>query len=155
MGGICRAPGAAAVMRRLVRDQGLQDKIVIDCAATADYHLGEAPDGRALFVARKKGYDMSGITVRQIESRDFRDFDMILVMDWENLSQMKQICPRPLQHKLTLLMRYANDFEEATVPDPFYGGMDSFFKMYDYLADSCQGVFDNISVRFGSTHQIA
>ncbi|WP_028357002.1 low molecular weight protein-tyrosine-phosphatase [Brackiella oedipodis] len=150
-GGICRAPSAAAVLRRLVNEADLQDQIQIDCAATHDYHLGASPDGRARFVARKRGYDISGIKVRLVQASDFQDFDMILVMDWENLSKMKQLCPRPLQHKLRLLMRYANDYEEATVPDPFYGGLDAFFKMYDYLADSCQGVFEIISGRYRSS----
>ena len=64
---------------------------------------------------------------------------------------MQQICPRPLHHKLMLLMRFANDYEEATVPDPFYGGLDSFYKMLDYLEDACQGVFEVVSRRTKST----
>ena len=47
-------------------------------------------------------------------------------MDWDNLSAMQQQCPKAYQHKLMLLMRFANEFEEATVPDPYYGGADGF-----------------------------
>ena len=53
-----------------------------------------------------------------------------------------------------LLMRFANDYEEATVPDPFYGGLDSFNKMLDYLEDACQGVFEVVSRRTKS-YQVA
>ena len=53
-------------------------------------------------------------------------------MDWDNLSAMQQQCPKAYQHKLMLLMRFANEFEEATVPDPYYGGADGFGKVLDY-----------------------
>ena len=39
-----------------------------------------------------------------------------------------------------LLMRFATDFEAATVPDPYYGGQDGFNKVMDYIEDACQGV---------------
>lgn len=154
MGGLCRAPGAAGVLRHIIQEEDLADSISVDSAATHNYHLGDAPDGRVQFVCRRRGYDVSGLQVRQITLEDFREYDVILAMDWENLSYMQQICPRPLQHKLMLLMRFANDYEEATVPDPFYGGLDSFHKMLDYLEDACQGVFEVVSRR-AKTGQVA
>ena len=66
-------------------------------------------------------------------------------MDWDNLSAMQQ-CPKAYQHKLMLLMRFANEFEEATVPDP-YGGADGFGKVLDYLEDACQGVLELVRKR--------
>lgn len=147
MGNLCRSPSAVGVLRHLVQEAGLQDRIKIDSAATHDYHIGEAPDGRAQFVCRKHGYDISDIRTRQITLDDIREYDLILAMDWESLSDLQQMAPRQYHHKLMLLMRYANDYEEATVPDPYYGGVDSFFKMLDYLEDACQGVFEVISKR--------
>ncbi|MNI38711.1 hypothetical protein D3C73_928650 [compost metagenome] len=68
-------------------------------------------------------------------------------MDWDNLSAMQQQCPKTYQHKLMLLMRFANEFEEATVPDPYYGGADGFGKVLDYLEDACQGVLELVRKR--------
>lgn len=147
MGNICRSPSAAGVLQRLVQEAGLQDKIGVDSAGTHHYHVGDKPDGRAKFVTRKRGYDISGMRARQITLEDIKNFDLVLAMDWENLSYLQQISPRNQHHKLMLLMRYANDHEEATVPDPYYGGVDGFFKMLDYLEDACQGVFDVVSKR--------
>ncbi|NEN76544.1 low molecular weight phosphotyrosine protein phosphatase [Pelistega sp. NLN82] len=147
MGGICRPPSAVGVLRHLVQEAGLQDHIKIDCAATHDYHIGEPPDGRAQFVSRKHGYDISDIRTRLITLEDIKEFDLILAMSWETLSFLQQMAPRKEYHKLMLLMRYANDYEEATVPDPYYGGVDAFFKMLDYLEDACQGMFEVISKR--------
>ncbi|NOL51692.1 low molecular weight protein-tyrosine-phosphatase [Pelistega suis] len=154
MGNICRSPSAVGVLRHLVYQAGLQESIKIDCAATHDYHVGEAPDGRAQFVSRKHGYDISDIRARQITPADIKEYDLILAMDWESLSYLQQMGVRQDHHKMMLLMRYANDYEEATVPDPYYGGVDGFFKMLDYLEDACQGLFEVLSKRV-TQYQVA
>lgn len=147
MGNICRSPSAEGVFRRLINDSGLSNVVGTDSAGTHNFHVGESPDARAVAAARKRGYDISERVARQISPEDFREFDMILVMDWENLSALQQQCPKPHQHKLMLLMRFANEFEEATVPDPYYGGPEGFSKVLDYLEDSCQGVLELVRKR--------
>ena len=147
MGNICRSPSAEGVFRHLVSDAGLSDVVRIDSAGTHDFHIGEAPDARAQAAARKRGYEMTHCEARQVTPDDFREFDLILAMDWENLSAMQQQCPKQYQHKLMLLMRFANEFEEATVPDPYYGGPEGFGKVLDYLEDACQGVLELVRKR--------
>ena len=109
--------------------------------------MGEAPDARAQAAARKRGYDLSALVARQIRTDDFREADLILAMDWENLSALQQQCPKVYQHKLMLLMRFSNELEEATVPDPYYGGPEGFNKVLDYIEDSCQGVLELVRKR--------
>jgi protein-tyrosine phosphatase len=147
MGNICRSPSAEGVFRRLIDEAGLSNAVAVDSAGTHSFHIGEAPDARAQAAARKRGYDLSYSVARQITADDFRDCDMILAMDWENLSALQQQCPKVYQHKLMLLMRFANEFEEATVPDPYYGGPEGFNKVLDYLEDSCQGVLELVRKR--------
>jgi len=152
MGNICRSPSAEAVFRHLVEEADLAEAISADSAATHSFHIGEAPDARAQAAAKKRGYDISMLRARQITRDDFRDFDLILAMDWENLSALRQQCPKIYQHKLMLLMRFANDFEEATVPEPYYGDADDFSKVLDYLEDACQGVFEIVRKRATQYH---
>ena len=104
MGNTCRSPSAEGVFRRLINDSGLSNVVGTDSAGTHNFHVGESPDARAVTAARKRGYDISERVARQISPEDFREFDMILVMDWENLSALQQQCPKPHQHKLMLLM---------------------------------------------------
>jgi protein-tyrosine phosphatase len=40
MGNICRSPTAEGVLRHLVREAGLEERIRIDSAGTLDYHSG-------------------------------------------------------------------------------------------------------------------
>lgn len=147
MGNICRSPSAEGVFRKMLKDAGLSDLVQIESAGTHAFHLGDPPDARAQAVARKRGYDISDIRARQIQTDDFREFDIILAMDWENLSHMQQQSPKTYQHKLALLMRFSNDYEEATVPDPYYGGPEGFAKVLDYIEDACQGLLEVVKKR--------
>lgn len=147
MGNICRSPSAEGVFRRMIDEAGLADAVGVDSAGTHNFHVGEAPDARAMAAARKRSYDLSQCVARQITAEDFRDYDLILAMDWENLSALQQQCPKVYRHKLMLLMRFANEFEEATVPDPYYGGPEGFNKVLDYIEDACQGVLEMVRKR--------
>ena len=41
LGNICRSPSAEAVMKKLVKDAGLGDRIEIDSAGITGYHEGD------------------------------------------------------------------------------------------------------------------
>jgi len=146
-GNICRSPSAEGVFRHMLDEAGLSDQVGVDSAGTHNFHAGEAPDSRAQAAARKRGYEVPVRVARQVQAQDFIEFDLILAMDWENLSALQQMCPKPYRYKLMLLMRFANEFEEATVPDPYYGGVEGFNKALDYIEDACQGVMELVRKR--------
>lgn len=147
MGNICRSPSAEGVFRHMIHEAGLADLVVVDSAGTHGYHIGEGPDARAMAAAAKRGYQIKPRVARQVSADDFRDYDLILAMDWENLSALQQQCAKIHHHKLMLLMRFANEYEEATVPDPYYGGAEAFSKVLDYIEDACQGVLEVVRKR--------
>ena len=147
MGNVCRSPSAQAVFQHLIGEAGLADVVQADSAGTHTFHIGEAPDARAQAAARKRGYDISSHVARQVRPEDFHEADLILAMDWDNLAALQQQCPKVHQHKLMLLMRFSNEYEEATVPDPYYGGPEGFNKALDYIEDSCQGVLELVRKR--------
>lgn len=141
-GNICRSPIAEGVFRDMVRQAGLDSQILVDSAGTHDFHEGELPDARARSIARRRGYDISQLRARKVTQSDFAEYDLILVMDWDNLNQLQQQCPRHLHHKIQLLMRFASDHDAAVIPDPYYGGMDGFETVMSYVEDSCAGLLD-------------
>lgn len=147
MGNICRSPTAQGVFRQMVKDAQLDHEIAIDSAGTHAYHLGKSPDPRAVAAAAKRGYDISDLVSRQVSAEDFRDSDVILAMDWDNMSLLQQQCPRQYQHKIQLMMRYATEHDEATVPDPYYGGPDGFDTVLNYIEDSCTGLLEVLRKR--------
>lgn len=147
MGNICRSPTAQGVFQSLVKAGNLQDFVVSDSAGTHDFHVGEAPDQRAVTAAAKRGYDLSANVARKIKISDFSEYDFILAMDWENLALLQRMCPRGLQHKLQLLMRFATEFEAATINDPYHGGPQGFEQALDYIEDACNGLMEVVRRR--------
>jgi len=147
MGNICRSPTAQGVFRRMVTDAGLDSSVQVESAGTHAYHVGEAPDPRAQAAAKRRGVDISDLRARQVTQDDYRDFDLILAMDWENLALLQQQCPRAHKHKLHLLMRFAGEHDAATVPDPYYGGPEGFNTVLDYVEDACQGLIEVVRKR--------
>jgi protein-tyrosine phosphatase len=147
MGNICRSPTAEGVLRHLIKNTSLENTIAVDSAGTHAFHIGNPVDNRTQSVAAKRGYDLSQIRARQIHTDDFRDADYILAMDWDNLSLLQQQCPKQYRHKLMLLMRFATEHDEATVPDPYYGGPDGFETVLNYVEDACNGLIEVVRKR--------
>ncbi|MEK9776674.1 MAG: low molecular weight protein-tyrosine-phosphatase [Quisquiliibacterium sp.] len=142
MGNICRSPMAEGIFRQMVRQAGLDDVVKVSSAGTHAFHAGEAPDARAQTLLARRGTDISDLRASQIRESDFDAFDMILAMDWDNLSLLQQMAPKRAHHKLQLLMRFASEHETATIPDPYYGNTQGFEQVLDYIEDACNGLLE-------------
>jgi len=142
MGNICRSPMAEGVFRHLVRQAGLEQIVAVESAGTHAFHVGEAPDRRAQAIASKRGYDISDLRARQVRPADFERYDLVLAMDWDNLSMLQGIAPKSAHHKLQLLMRFATEHESATIPDPYYGAQQGFEQALEFIEDACSGLLE-------------
>ena len=141
MGNICRSPTAEGVLRRLVREEGLEDRIEIDSAGTGGWHAGSPPDERATEAASRRGIDLAG-AARQVEPADFERFDLILAMDRDNLAELWRIAPDDeARAKLRLLLG------DRDVPDPYYGGARGFEDVLDLVEAACRGLLEDVRPR--------
>lgn len=141
-GNICRSPTADAVLRHLVEEAG-QD-ILIDSVGTHGYHVGEAPDHRAIEVAARKSIEMDFLTARKLAPDDFETFDLLLAMDNGHLSTMKNLCPPEHAHKLRLFLDTLEGYEGQDVPDPYYGSMRDFEETFDLVYRGCKALLVEI-----------
>lgn len=148
-GNICRSPTAEGVFRHAVAQAGLEQRILIDSAGTHDYHVGHAPDRRTQSAAAQRGYDLAGLRARQVTRQDFIDFDYILAMDQDNLSQLKQLAPPQHRGKLGLFMEFGSARQGEEVPDPYYGGAQGFELVLDMAEDAAAGLLQNIKKKLG------
>ena len=146
MGNICRSPTAQGVFRTKVKAAGLDQVISIDSAGTHSYHVGEAPDPRAMQAARGRGYDLSDLRGRHVSDKDFIHFDHILAMDNDNLANLLRRCPPEHRHKLQLYLDFSRRFTHQEVPDPYYGGNKGFDVVLDMVEDAAQGLLDRLSI---------
>ena len=140
MGNICRSPTAHGVMRQLVAEYGLSERVHVDSAGTHSYHLGHAPDPRAQAVARERGIELGDLRSRLMTEADCARHDLILVMDWDNLALAQAMCPEAHAHKIRRLTEFCLQRHDAVVPDPYYGGPQGFNDVLDLVQDACQGV---------------
>lgn len=147
MGNICRSPTAEGVLRHLVRQAGLEDRVHIDSAGTHDYHVGSPPDRRSCQHASLRGYDLTGLRARQVHRLDFERFDLVLAMDWDNLERLEALCPAPHRPKLKRLMEFAPSGLGEEVADPYYGGKDGFETVLDHVEAACQGLLRHLQTR--------
>jgi protein-tyrosine phosphatase len=147
MGNICRSPTAEGVMRRLLRDAGLEDAIEIDSAGTGGWHAGEPPDARATEAARLRGVRLEG-AARQVTAADFEDFDLIVAMDRANLRELLALAPdEEAAEKVRLLREFdpaSADAGDLDVPDPYYGGERGFERVLDLVEAACRGLLGEL-----------
>jgi protein-tyrosine phosphatase len=147
MGNICRSPTAEAVMRRLVRDAGREAEFEIDSAGTGSWHAGDAPDRRATEAAARRGVTLEG-AARQVRPRDFEHFDLLLVMDRENLREVRTFSSDgDVEGKARLLREFdpaSAGAPDLDVPDPYYGGPDGFETVLDQVEAACRGLLETL-----------
>ena len=147
MGNICRSPTAEGVFKSIVTAESLDTEIKTDSAGTHAYHIGNSPDSRSQAIAKQHGVDLSTLLARKVSPQDFNDFDYIIAMDHDNLSNL-----RGIQDNLTvstkasvhLFMEFALDWQADEVPDPYYGGANGFEEVYQMVTDASQGLLQRI-----------
>ena len=142
LGNICRSPMAEGVLRDKANRLSLD--LEVDSAGTAAYHVGEAPDTRMIETAMTKGINISDLRARQFCVNDFDVFDKIYAMDASNLSNMQKLARNKSDlDKLDLLLNCKDSFLNKSVPDPYYGGEDGFFNVYNILEESIEFILKN------------
>ena len=144
MGNICRSPTAEAVFRHALQQRAPDVAVEIDSAGTHDYHVGEAPDRRAIAAAQRRGIDMSALRARQIQASDFDRFDLLLAMDQENVTELRRRAPSTYHQRIRLLMEYAPEAHSRVVPDPYYGGAQGFEEVLDLLEQAAAGLIEEV-----------
>lgn len=132
LGNICRSPTAEGVFGEVVKEAGLDGRIVIDSAGTGGWHAGEPADARMQRAAKRRGYTLTS-RARQVDGEDFRRFDHIYAMDHENRQDLLRICPKGLEHKVELFRDYDPKGRGEAVPDPYYGGDRGFEEVLDIV----------------------
>lgn len=144
LGNICRSPSAEAVMKSLVKKEGLEDRFVIDSAGIMGYHEGGLPDSRMRMHASRRGYVLDSLS-RPIKTQDFYDFDLIIGMDDQNISSLKRKAPDlESEKKIRRMTDYCRQYKNNHVPDPYYGGASGFELVLDLLEDACAGLLEGL-----------
>lgn len=114
--------------------------VEVDSAGTHAYHVGEPPDPRSQKAAARRGYELGHLRARRVATADFLRYDYILAMDRDNLRVLREACPEEEQHRIGLLLDYAESLAEDEVPDPYYGGPEGFERVLDLIEHGSAGL---------------
>ena len=134
LGNICRSPLAEGILKAKVDPQ----KVFVDSAGTAGYHVGELPDPRSIEVARKHGIDITDQRCRKFSIHDFENFDRIYVMDNSNLINVSRVAHTEEHRKKAMrILDVLDPNAHSEVPDPYYGGDQGFENVYQMLDEAC------------------
>lgn len=166
-GNICRSPMAEFVMKKLVRDISSSAKQVttntaltaadfeIASAATSTEEIGNPVYPPARRMLASHGIDCSGKTARQMTVADYNHYDYIVLMDQNNLRNLRWILPRDIYErelaqykdardsrvgKVSLLMDWAD--KNRDVADPWYTG--DFEATWQDINEGCTALLQHI-----------
>lgn len=139
-GNICRSPMAEFVMKKLVSDANLQNKFIIDSAATSTEELGNGMHRGTLRMLQEKNIPYTNHRARQITLQDYSDYDYLVGMDEENLYYMQKKWHNDFENKISLLLSYAN--LNRDIADPWYTG--NFYQTYDDILLGCTKLLEKI-----------
>ena len=148
LGNICRSPTSEGVFRHCLEQAKLDVSVQIDSAGTANYHVGQPSDARAIEAAARRGVDLKSLRGRQICSADFTRFDYIIAMDRFNYDDLMVLSPAEHSGRIKLFMEFAKNCPDCEISDPYYGGASGFEKVLDMIVDASLGLLDDIRNKY-------
>lgn len=141
LGNICRSPAAEALMADTVERHGDAWRWEIDSAGIGSWHIGQLADKRMRVHAQRRGYTLTH-RARQVSAIDFERFDIIIAMDAQNESDLRDLAPSPEACDKIIRM---NEFIDMTtrydhIPDPYYEGAEGFELVLDLLENGTENL---------------
>ena len=125
---------AEAVFKKMVEDEGLDDKIGVDSAGTGSWHVGERAHRGTRRVLRQHGISYEG-RARQIDERDVGKNAYIVAMSQSNVDEFQRRFGD--YARLYRLLDFAENSDVQDVPDPYYTG--NFEVVYRLIEEGCRG----------------
>ena len=119
-GNICRSPMAEFVMKHLVREAGLADKILVESKALHRDEIGSDTHRGTREVLRAHNIPFEKRRATLMTSADYSAFDIIIGMDTENMNDLDRLTGGDPDRKVCRLLSYSG--EERDVADPWYTG---------------------------------
>lgn len=147
-GNICRSPMAEFIMKKLVREQGLDDKFLIQSSATSTEEIwngiGNPVYPPAKSELMKHGISCEGKRAVQLRSDDYRTYDLFIGMDSANIRNMTRILNGDPDSKIRKLMNYTD--RGGDVADPWYTR--SFDITYRDILEGCTNLLEALKKEY-------
>lgn len=132
-GNICRSPMAEMIMKKLVKDENLENEFYIESAATSKEEIGSDIYSLARQKLIEKGIPLEARRARQLRIDDYDNFDYIIGMEASNISAIKNVIGLDHNNKILRLLDYTDD--PRNISDPWFSG--KFEEVYNEIYEGC------------------
>lgn len=116
-GNICRSPMAEFLLKDIVKKRGIAADFEIASAATSREEIGNPVRNKLA----QLGISVAGKHAVQVTKRDYEYYDLLLVMDSNNIRNLRKVIGEDTQDKVHLLLDYT-ERKGASIADPWYTG---------------------------------
>ena len=137
-GNICRSAAAEVVLKQLAAEAGRRDLRIASAAATRE-EIGNDIYPPMKKVLQGAGYTCAPHAARQTTRQDYREWDLIIGMDDENLWDMNRIYGGDPEKKVSLLMDWAGK-PGREIDDPWYTR--DFTGVLKQIEEGCRGLLE-------------
>ena len=144
-GNICRSPMAEYLFKKMVKDNHLEDKFIIESKATSSEEIGNGTKK----ILDKYNIDSSRHRARRIIKSDYENFDFLICMDDRNVYNCQRVF-NDEDNKIKLLLEYAGICRN--ISDPWYTG--NFEKTEEDILIGLSGLKKKIKEKYGITFNI-
>ena len=147
-GNICRSVTAEFVMRRLANEAGVGENIEVDSAATSREEIGNPIYPMALRTLVAHGIHGARHAARQVTRADYDYYDLLVLMDEENLRGIRRIIPSDPEGKISLLLDHTDPRDTRhhgrDVADPWYTR--NFDAAWDDITTGCRALLEELGL---------
>lgn len=152
LGNICRSPTAHGMLRARLAEADLAEQVEVESAGTGTWHIGHPPDTRAMAAAAERDIDISDLRARKVKRSDFDDFDYVIAMDHDNLSDLQALAAgQGSSHaQIRLMADFSPSHRGQAVGDPYYGGDDGFECVLDMISACVDGLIHQLQADMGA-----
>ena len=140
-GNICRSPMAEFLLKDIVNKRGLADAFEIASAATSREEIGNPVHYGTRNKLAQFGISVAGKHAVQVTKRDYEHYDLLLVMDSNNIRNLRRVIGEDTQNKVHLLLDYTERKGES-IADPWYTG--DFDVTYNDIMEGLAGLLEQL-----------
>jgi len=147
-GNICRSVTAEFVMRRMAEEAGVGALLEVDSAATSREEIGNPIYPMALRTLEAHGIHGARHAARQVTRADYDYYDLLVLMDEENLRGIRRIIPSDPEGKISLLLDHTDPRDTShhgrDVADPWYTR--NFDAAWDDITTGCRALLEELGL---------
>ncbi|MBR5635949.1 MAG: low molecular weight phosphotyrosine protein phosphatase [Pseudobutyrivibrio sp.] len=139
-GSICRSPMAKYVLQDMVDKRGIAQDFFIDCAAMTYEEIGNPVYPPVRQVLNAHGINCDGYAARHVRKDEYREYDIIIGMDAENMRDLSYEFGPDKDDKIYRLLDFTD--RPRDIDDPWYTR--KFDVCYDDVLRGCEGLLKHL-----------